>query len=959
MLQFKHLLAMTLLFSTPLCAAEFYVAPDGSDANNGSKNKPFATLKKAQSAARLVAAKGEAVTILLRGGIHYLPEALVFTSGDSGRKNAPVVYQAAPGETPVISGGALLNLDWQPFRDGIFQAKVPADFGSDQLFVNGARQHMARYPNFDAKVRHFNGYAADAFSPQRAARWANPAGGYIHAMHRAEWGGYHYRITGKNEKGEVTYEGGWQNNRQMGMHPQFRMAENIFEELDAPGEWFHDAKTQTLYFYPPAGIDLKTATVEAVRLRHLVEFRGGEAAPVQFVTLRGLTFRHAARTFMDNKEPMLRSDWTTYRGGAVFFDGAEDCAVEDSVFDQVGGNAVFVNNYNRRVAIRGCHIFKAGGNGVAFVGDPKAVRNPLFEYNQRQSFNIIDKTPGPIGKNFPADCLVEDCLIEASGRVEKQTAGVQIEMSSRIAVRHCSIYDVPRAGINIGDGAWGGHLIEGCDVFDTVLETGDHGSFNSWGRDRFWGLKDIDLNSVTQGENKNLPLLDVVEPITLRNNRWRCDHGWDIDLDDGSSNYVIENNLCLNGGLKNREGFYRTVQNNVVVNNSFHPHVWYGNSEDIFRRNKEIDSNFLHQSGAATRPADELKKQSGRDEKSSAGDAQFINPAKGDYRVKDGSPARQTGFVNFLMDNFGVRVPKLKAIARTPKLPVPGQAVSTDPKSSRDPKSASWMGAKIKNVIGLGEISAAGLPGEIGVRLEEVPAGSLAAQAGLRAGDIILKVNGKNAHSLADFQREWRAASGKVKLDIWREQRAQTLEIAAPAALVGVKISIENSADGAFKIVPAPSGTDAATGKNITANIATNNEPLATLMDGKLAQNYGPVFGNGVSNGLYKLDLGEAKNIAQINSYSFSQNNNRGAQKFALYGSAATSDPGFDVDDAGKFTLLVTVDSTREAAAKFVASSIARDDGIGKFRWLIWAVSPVTGAQENTAWQEFDVVAAP
>ena len=23
--------------------------------------------------------------------------------------------------------------------------------------------------------------------------------------------------------------------------------------------------------------------------------------------------------------------------------------------------------------------------------------------------------------------------------------------------------------------------------------------------------------------------------IVLRNNRWRCDHGWDIDLDDGSS----------------------------------------------------------------------------------------------------------------------------------------------------------------------------------------------------------------------------------------------------------------------------------------------------------------------------------------------------------------------------------------------------------------------------------------
>ena len=41
-------------------------------------------------------------------------------------------------------------------------------------------------------------------------------------------------------------------------------------------------------------------------------------------------------------------------------------------------------------------------------------------------------------------------------------------------------------GINIGDGCWGEDVIEFCDVFDTVKETGDHGSFNSWGRDRFW-----------------------------------------------------------------------------------------------------------------------------------------------------------------------------------------------------------------------------------------------------------------------------------------------------------------------------------------------------------------------------------------------------------------------------------------------------------------------------------------
>jgi hypothetical protein len=77
-------------------------------------------------------------------------------------------------------------------------------------------------------------------------------------------GGYHYRITGKNDAGEVTYEGGWQNNRQMGMHPKDRFVENIFEELEAPGEWFHDPETNTLHYLPPDDVNLRAAVLEIV-----------------------------------------------------------------------------------------------------------------------------------------------------------------------------------------------------------------------------------------------------------------------------------------------------------------------------------------------------------------------------------------------------------------------------------------------------------------------------------------------------------------------------------------------------------------------------------------------------------------------------------------------------------------------------------------------------------------------
>jgi len=689
------------LWAGAALGAEFHVSPAGSDTCPGTKDKPFATLAKARDAVRAAKATArEPVTVWLHAGTYYLPETLVLAAEDSGTKQAPVVYAAAPGEEAIISGGLRLDLKWEPHQGGILKAKAPAGLATDQLFVNGQRQHLARYPNFDPNVRIFNGYAKDAISPERVKRWADPRGGFIHAMHRAMWGGMHYVITGKDADGNLTSEGGWQNNRPAPMHPECRFVENIFEELDAPGEWFLDAKTAVLYFYPPQDLDLAKATVECVRLRHLIEVKGTEQQPVKFVTLRGLVFRHAARTFMDNKEPLLRSDWTTYRGGAVFVSGAEDCALEDCYIDQVGGNAVFVNNYNRRIAIRGCHIARAGANGVAFVGDPGAVRSATF-WNQNRSLGEIDKAPGPKTSNYPADCLVEDCLIYLTGRVEKQTAPVEIAMSQGITVRHCSLYDVPRAGINIGDGCWGGHVIEFCDIFDTVKETGDHGSFNSWGRDRYWGLKGVDLGTVTLGELKQLPVLDAAKTTVMRNNRWRCDHGWDIDLDDGSTNYHIYNNLCLNGGIKLREGFYRVCENNIMAGNSFHPHVWYGNSQDVFRRNivfgpyrpiqvnkpwgKECDYNLLHKPGQKdAAPAKGLQQQSGLDEHSLEADAMFIDPGRGDYRVKDGSPALALGFKNFPMEQFGVQKPALKKIARTPVPPGAGDAAPAAQPPPRD-----------------------------------------------------------------------------------------------------------------------------------------------------------------------------------------------------------------------------------------------------------------------------------
>ncbi len=235
--------------ATVLSAAEFHVSPDGDDANPGTAARPMKTFASAQRAVRGLKRKAaEPITVYFHQGTYYLPEPVVFRPEDSGRENAPITYAAAPGGEVVISGGVKLELRWEPHRNGILKALVPAGFLTDQLFVNGGRQPLARFPNYDANQPIFNGYNPDAFSPERVQRWADPRGGFIHAMHESMWGGFHYLITGKDADGHLRYEGGWQNNRPAPMHKDYRFVENIFEELDAPGEWFLDGANRTLYF---------------------------------------------------------------------------------------------------------------------------------------------------------------------------------------------------------------------------------------------------------------------------------------------------------------------------------------------------------------------------------------------------------------------------------------------------------------------------------------------------------------------------------------------------------------------------------------------------------------------------------------------------------------------------------------------------------------------------------------
>lgn len=776
----KNLFWLACLYLLASCSNQsFTIYVDGGQLSQPEELR-FSSLEEAWIQAKKLKLEHSAASVVIQfaSGNYYLTEPLVI---DPELNGLSLIGKGASSVS--IRGSVPLNLTWNKYSDSIFVAEIQDRIHFDQLVVNNSLQILARYPNYNEHGGHWQGHAEDAISKDRIATWSKPVGALVHAMHCGEWGGFHYRITEIDAQGNAIFGGGHQNNRPSPPHPKYRMVENIQEELDSPGEWFLDEATHQLYYWPANGIDLGTAVFEGVVLKNLISINGTKENPVKNITIKGIKFEYAQRTIMEAYEPLLRSDWTIFRGGAVFIEGAENCSIADCEFTNLGGNAVFVSGYTRNIEVSGNHIHEVGASGICFVGDPSAVRSPSFQYDEFVPLNEIDTVPGPKNELYPQNCMADNNLIHRIGRIEKQTAGVQISMAMNIKVSNNSIYDVPRAGINIGDGTWGGHVLEYNDVFNTVLESGDHGSFNSWGRDRFWHPNREIMDSITMA-NRKMVLWDAMHTTIIRNNRFRCDHGWDIDLDDGSSNYHIYNNLCLNGGLKLREGFFRVAENNVLVNNGFHPHVWFANCEDVFRKNilstghkdirlsgwgKEVDKNLFPDEASLLNA-----QQNGVDASSSFGNPLFEDPDKGDFRVKENSPALKLGFVNFPMDQFGVKKPELKALAAQPVIPA---LIFHSGDNSH--LTVEWLGAKLKNITTMEERSASGLSETSGVLIVDAAKQSLAVKNGLQVGDVISAADGKKVETTTDLlkiyqENNWK---GHLTIAVHRNQKTQNIEI--------------------------------------------------------------------------------------------------------------------------------------------------------------------------------------
>jgi hypothetical protein len=273
--------------------------------------------------------------------------------------------------------------------------------------------------------------------------------------------------------------------------------------------------------------------MELTTTRTLFEFDGTPSQPVTDISITNVAFEKSYATHMDSMEVPSGGDWSIHRGGALFLQGVERIVISRCSFSYLGGNGIFVSGYSRSTEFSYNAFFALGGTAMAFVGNPR--------FDTTTPYDMRAET------RFPQAALVSYTWVRNVGLVIKQSAPVFISIANRVSVSNCVFHEGPRSGVNINDGFLGGHVVADSVMFNLVLETLDHGPFNSWDRQK-WLLPRVQETNLL---SRNL--LIGTPGGTLG-----------IDLDDGSTRYAGDKNLIVYGALK-LKGSLVAFTNNMVL----------------------------------------------------------------------------------------------------------------------------------------------------------------------------------------------------------------------------------------------------------------------------------------------------------------------------------------------------------------------------------------------------------
>lgn len=427
----KYILPILLgCFISNAIAVDFHVSPSGNDSAEGTLTAPFKTLEQAQRAVRGVnKSMKEDINVYLHEGTYQLTSTLRLSNADGGTNGHYVRYMAAPGETPLVTGGIPVN-GWALFdaEKNIWCAKdVVGRFR--QLYVNGKKAIRARHPNVKPNGDHYfnrlakvdtTGRAFDVYTDQ-IKKLENIKKSEIHVM--VAWADQTLRID------DVKYNGN--TCKIIPQDPErtrlFRRAypmlgtafmsnppkqqcyylENDMSLLDMEGEWYLDEDTNTLYYMPRDGEDMSTANVVAPNIETLIEVKGESTKDkVQNISFSGIVFAHTnylrpsnegflnlqagqfAVNVVEDWRGLLKSNefmlWHPSAGIEVT--NASRVIFEDNIFTQMAATGLDFTSGTNDTRIEGNVFTEIGGSSIS-VG--KFAPDSLTEIHK--GYNPSDK----------------------------------------------------------------------------------------------------------------------------------------------------------------------------------------------------------------------------------------------------------------------------------------------------------------------------------------------------------------------------------------------------------------------------------------------------------------------------------------------------------------------------------------------------------------------------------------
>ena len=419
--------------------------------------------------------------------------------------------------------------------------------------------------------------------------------------------------------------------------------ENLLEELDAPGEWFLDAQSGTLHFWPAADFRDDSQVIAPV-LGRVIEVRGEstDGQAVHHLRFEGLTIHGTDYSPDDGCVGYKMGE-----EGVVFFEDAEDCEVRNCTFRNIGRYAVCTTGGGRHVISRN-RVADSAQGGIL----------------------VLDS-----GGNVISDNHIHHC-----GEVYKHIGGVVLQGSraGENVVSHNLIHHISRYGITLKNAGLR-NVIEYNHVHDTNLETYDTGAIEVTQHDRELRSGGVIRNNL------------VVDSVGYYSDGIKDVYmSWGIYLDSFAGGYEVTHNVSVrnsHGGIMLQGGKDNVIVNNIFVDSSMRQMtisnysnnstglvlerniVYYSDPEAYLLRGGQlgpevirVDRNLyycpsLEVPAVASRgiASFEQWREAGFDTKSAWADPRFVDIRKGDYRLQADSPALGLGFEPIDMSTVGVR----------------------------------------------------------------------------------------------------------------------------------------------------------------------------------------------------------------------------------------------------------------------------------------------------------------